>query len=119
MGTTEVSVLLPKYGAGPHGIGDPDDKSLRKVELDVLIPQIVRDRTREEKCVPEVEEFKKCCKEHKFGMIFTCRENNKKLQKCLERWYHDTQFFEECKQIYLDQRSEYRRTKNQQATKPK
>ncbi|KAF7395611.1 hypothetical protein HZH68_009661 [Vespula germanica] len=103
-------ILPPKYGAGPHGIGDPDDKTLRKVEIDVLIPQIIRDKTKKEKCVPEVEEFTKCCKENNFMMIFKCRKENNKLKGCLEKWFYDKDFQEECKQIYLQERSEYRRT---------
>lgn len=35
--------------------GDPDDKHLRKVEKDVLIPQRMRDKAKTEKCVAEVE----------------------------------------------------------------
>lgn len=31
-------------------LGDPDDKSLRKVELEVSIPGIVRERAHREKC---------------------------------------------------------------------
>ncbi|KAK2575017.1 hypothetical protein KPH14_008764 [Odynerus spinipes] len=108
--TDVAKAIPPKYGAGPHGIGDPDDKTLRKVELNVLIPQIIRDRTREEKCIPEVKEFTECCKENKFLMVFNCRAQNNKLQKCSERWYNDKEFQEECKQIYLQRRSEYRRT---------
>lgn len=36
-------------------LGDPNDKRLRKVEKDVLIPQKMRDKAREEKCVKEVQ----------------------------------------------------------------
>lgn len=35
--------------------GDPDDKTLRKVEIDVMIPKKMRDRTRDEKCTEEVK----------------------------------------------------------------
>lgn len=34
--------------------GDPDDKHLRNVEKDVLIPQLMRDKAKQEKCVEEV-----------------------------------------------------------------
>ena len=37
-----------------YNTGDPDDRYLRKVEKDILIAKKVRDRTREEKCIPEV-----------------------------------------------------------------
>jgi COX assembly protein 1 len=34
--------------------GDPLDRSLRKVEIDILIPKIMRDKARDEKCSEEV-----------------------------------------------------------------
>lgn len=34
--------------------GDPEDTFLRKVETEVLIPKIVRERSRKEKCIEEV-----------------------------------------------------------------
>ncbi|CAL7946998.1 unnamed protein product [Xylocopa violacea] len=95
---------------GPHNLGDPDDKSLRKVEKDVLIPQIMRDKAREQKCVAEVAEFTECCKDSNIMMPFKCKQQNKALIDCLTRWYNDAGFREECTQEYLDARSEYRRT---------
>ena len=35
-------------------LGDPDDKSLRKVEIEVCIPGIIRERAHREKCQPYV-----------------------------------------------------------------
>lgn len=43
-------------------------------------------------------------------MTFKCKPQTNVLKECMGRWFHDEQFNEECKQIYLDQRSEYRRT---------
>lgn len=34
-------------------LGDPDDTFLRKVEKDILIPKILRERSRKEKCFEE------------------------------------------------------------------
>lgn len=90
--------------------GDPDDKTLRTNEIKVLIPQIVRERARKEKCTAEVAEFEKCCKATGLMMAFKCRPQTAILKECMGRWYYDDAFFEECKQVYLDQRSEYRRT---------
>ncbi|XP_015599334.1 COX assembly mitochondrial protein homolog [Cephus cinctus] len=107
---TRYGVLSPKFGGGPHGIGDPNDKFLRKVEMEVLIPKKMRDRAREEKCVEEVKNFTECCKESSVFMVFKCRKENTALKGCLERWYTDENFKEECKEQYLQERSEYRRT---------
>lgn len=40
---------------GPHGVGDPDDRTLRKTEKNVLIPQLRRKIVREEKCSKDIE----------------------------------------------------------------
>ncbi|CAB0043933.1 unnamed protein product [Trichogramma brassicae] len=106
----QSTVLSSKLSAGPHGLGDPDDLSLRKVERDILIPKIVRERSRKEKCVPEVEAFTQCCKDSNVFMVLTCRKQNSELKDCLARWFQDKNFYNECKDQYLKQRSEYRRT---------
>lgn len=90
--------------------GDPDNKSLRRVEIQVLIPKIMRERTKTEKCVPEVTEFEKCCKATGISMVVKCRKENDALQECSAKWFKDDKFREECTQIYLERRSEYRRT---------
>lgn len=76
----------------------------------MLIPQIVRERARKVKCTDIVAEFEQCCKETGLMMAFKCRPQTAKLKDCMARWYNDDKFVDECKQIYLDQRSEYRRT---------
>nr|XP_053649012.1 COX assembly mitochondrial protein homolog [Cherax quadricarinatus] len=77
---------------GPHGLGDPDDKSLRKVEIEVCIPKKMRDIARSEKCATEVEEFTKCCKDSSFSMVVKCRPQNTALWDCLTKWYNDEGF---------------------------
>ncbi|XP_076627038.1 COX assembly mitochondrial protein homolog [Colletes latitarsis] len=109
-GNVKYTVLSTKLGGGPHNLGDPNDKSLRKVEKDVLIPQKMRTRAREEKCIPEVKEFSKCCKDASFAMVFKCRKETADLKACLTKWYTNEQFREECTQEYLHERSEFRRT---------
>lgn len=107
MTKTEMSV---PWRGGPHDLGDPDDKHLRKVEKDVLIPQIMRDRAKAEKCVQEVAEFTECCKNSYVLMPFMCKAQNNALVNCLSKWYNDPTFQEECTEQYLNERSEYRRT---------
>lgn len=95
---------------GPHGLGDPNDVTLRRVEVEVMIPKVMRERTKAEKCVPEVKAFEACCKDSGLMMWYTCRAQNNNLKDCMIRWYSDEGFKEECKQIYLAERSEFRRT---------
>ncbi|KAK3885800.1 hypothetical protein Pcinc_010017 [Petrolisthes cinctipes] len=99
-----------KNRGGPHGLGDPDDKSLRKVESNVLVPKKMREIARIEKCTKEVEEFTKCCKESSYAMVVTCRPQNTDLWDCMGKWFKDEEFRERCTQEYLVERTEYRRT---------
>ncbi|GJQ82227.1 hypothetical protein Trydic_g19429 [Trypoxylus dichotomus] len=108
--TVTTGVLPTKLGGGPHGLGDPSDTSLRKVEVEVMIPKKMREIAKEEKCAEEVKKFTECCKDSSILMVVKCREQNNALKECLTHWYQDESFKERCKQEYLKERSEYRRT---------
>ncbi|XP_053694998.1 COX assembly mitochondrial protein homolog [Sabethes cyaneus] len=95
---------------GPHGLGDPNDKRLRKVEVEVLIPKIMRERAKTEKCLEEVQYFETCCKDAGILMPMKCQTENKALKACYLKWYNDEHFKAECREIYLEERAEYRRT---------
>lgn len=70
----------------------------------------MRDRAKADHCKKEVGEFESCCKANSIAMVITCRNENSTLRSCLEKWYKNDAFKEECKQIYLQERSDYRRT---------
>ncbi|KAF7273281.1 COX assembly mitochondrial protein homolog isoform X2 [Rhynchophorus ferrugineus] len=89
---TKSTVLSSKLGGGPHGVGDPNDKSLRRVELD------------------EVADFTQCCKNNNLLMVVKCRAENSKLKDCLTKWYNDEAFKEHCKNLYLEERTQFRST---------
>lgn len=91
-------------------IGDPDDKSLRKVEKEVLIPKIMRERAKTEKCVDLVKLFGACCDASGISMVIKCRKENSAMRDCYEKWYTNDSFIKECTDIYLAERAEYRRT---------
>ncbi|GAB6019190.1 hypothetical protein CHUAL_000809 [Chamberlinius hualienensis] len=103
-------VLPTKYSAGPHGLGDPEDRTLRKVEDEILVPRKMRDKAKNEKCVAEVAEFNRCCKAAGLSMVYKCRKENDDLKNCLTRWYQDEDFKKICQEEYLNERSEFRRT---------
>ncbi|XP_055329150.1 COX assembly mitochondrial protein homolog [Paramacrobiotus metropolitanus] len=102
--------VLQKGAGGPMGYGDPDDKTLRKVEKDVMVPMIIRDRTRLEKCREYYDAFRACGKAAGLGIVFRCRNENKDMVRCFNKWYHDPEFVEECTQEYLEKRAEFRKT---------
>lgn len=90
--------------------GDPNDQTLRVVEKEVLIPKMMRERARKEKCVDQVREFNSCSKENGVMLVFRCRKENSEMQECYKRWYLDENFKKECTEMYLAERAEYRRT---------
>lgn len=90
--------------------GDPNDQSLRKVEKDVLIPKIMRDRAKHIHCKEQVKAFEECCKDQGLLMVVSCQAQNSALKDCLTQWYQNEDFKEECKAIYLRNRTQYRLT---------
>ncbi|KAM9805615.1 COX assembly mitochondrial protein homolog isoform 2-T2 [Syngnathus typhle] len=82
---------------------------LRHVETDVLIPKMMREKAKE-RCADRVEAFNHCCKDSGFFMVFKCREENAALKDCLTRHYKDPDFFQTCKQEYIQEKMEFERT---------
>ena len=83
---------------------------MRKVEENVLIPQIMRRIAKVEYCSQEVDTFNQCCKRERFMFSFRCQEENQIQQDCLLGWYKNEEFRQRCTKIYLDERAEFRRT---------
>lgn len=79
-------------------------------ERKVLIPELMRKRARALKCVPEVKDFEACVKESGLLMPFKCKAVTDKYKDCMAHWFYDESFITECTQVYLNERSEYRRT---------
>nr|XP_055067619.1 COX assembly mitochondrial protein homolog [Misgurnus anguillicaudatus] len=86
-----------------------DEPHLRHVELDVLIPKKMREKAKE-RCAQHVNAFTVCCKDSGILMPFKCREENAALKECLIRHYQDPEFFQECKQEYIQEKLEYQQT---------
>lgn len=70
----------------------------------------MRDKAKELKCGKEVQKFSECCANSGFSMVFSCRAENSILKDCLSRWYADEDFKNMCKEEYLAERAEYRKT---------
>ncbi|KAL5013442.1 hypothetical protein ScPMuIL_007712 [Solemya velum] len=102
-------VLRGGLGGGPHGLGDPDDLSLRRVESEIMIPQKMKAKAKK-LCHVEIIAFGVCGKDNGFLLPFKCRKEAKQLEICLSGWYENEQFKEECKREYLEERAFYRRT---------
>ncbi|XP_045137700.1 COX assembly mitochondrial protein homolog isoform X2 [Portunus trituberculatus] len=106
----EEEAKIFRNAGGPHGLGDPEDRSLRKVEREVCIPKKMRDIARQEKCTAEVEDFTQCCKASGLAMVMLCSQQNSTLKACLTKWYQDEEFKKRCTEEFLAERREFRRT---------
>lgn len=77
----------------------------------------MREKAKKEKCIKEVAEFEKCCKESSVLMVAKCRDENSALKGCLTGWYQNDEFKKVCTEEYIKERSEYRRTGIRKPTK--
>ena len=104
------------------GLGDPSDRTLRKVEIEVLIPKLVRERckTEPDKCALVKADFDKCCLDSGgISMVYKCREENRLFQECMNKWFNDQTFIDECREQYLAKRAQFRTTGEKQRPKRK
>ncbi|ESN91938.1 hypothetical protein HELRODRAFT_90227, partial [Helobdella robusta] len=90
-------------------LGDPDDRSLRRVEVDVVIPKMMKDEVKKF-CDVEVKAFVDCSKQYGLLLPLMCRQQNKEMQKCTMKWYQDEEYRKVVTERYLQERSEFRRT---------
>ena len=74
------------------------------------MPKIMREQAEKTKCVLEVGAFENCYKEHPLAFVALCRNENDLMKSCMTRWYQDEGFKRHCAEIYLKDRSEFRRT---------
>ncbi|EDV20363.1 COX assembly mitochondrial protein-like protein [Trichoplax sp. H2] len=88
---------------------DSEDRSLRHVEENVLIPQIIRKRAAK-LCNVQAQKFFDCCKGRTVSAAWACRAEVKMMNDCLAKYYTDPAFFEECKESYLAERAHFRKT---------
>lgn len=103
------TVLPDRMGGGPMGLGDPDDKTLRKVEQEVVIPKLMKEKAKK-LCHEEVKAFNECGKLNGLLLPFKCRKENRAMQDCTIRWYQTPKFVEDVTNQFLEDRADYRRT---------
>ncbi|MCP9257396.1 Ribosomal protein L24e [Dirofilaria immitis] len=83
--------------------GDPNDRTLRRLEADVLIPERMNERVQKVECRVLLESLTRCLK-NKGSFI-----GLKKCQEELGR-FNDPWFRQKITDEYIKERSEYRRT---------
>ncbi|KAH3709060.1 COX assembly mitochondrial protein homolog [Dreissena polymorpha] len=103
------TVLNPRMTAGPKGLGDPDDRFIRKVEEEIIYKRM-RERS-ELLCQAFKDDFDACMKKTpNMTFAWKCRPMIRALRTCQNQWFNRPEFEEEAKEEYLQQRAEYRRT---------
>lgn len=102
--------LFPSHMyTGPLKLGDPNYRELSNMEKDPLIPQRMRDVSRE-LCPDEVHEFMECGKKVGLKSFYQCQGEKDQMVKCIAKWQENSQFKEAIIQEYLNERSHYRQT---------
>lgn len=97
------------WSGGPWGVGDPEDKSLRRVEKDVLIPKLVR-KLAHAQCKAETMAFNECGKNAGLRVAFDCRDALKAMEECVIPKAMSKQLYKQAKKQYLEERTRYRET---------
>jgi len=106
----ETYGVLPNHmGGGPHGLGDPDDRTLRKVESDVLIPKQMK-KEAHMICSDYVKAFSECGKKEGYWSVINCRKEVNEMNKCVGDEFSKPELRRRCTEAYLERRSEFRRT---------
>ncbi|KAI0983877.1 hypothetical protein GJ496_007691 [Pomphorhynchus laevis] len=96
------------YTGGPLGHGDPNDRHIRKVEDAVFVAWIVRERSHRELCADSVKAFGECGAKQGIKAMFMCQPELREMNKCIKEAYKNKQFINECREIYIRDRSRYR-----------
>ncbi|VDN26922.1 unnamed protein product [Gongylonema pulchrum] len=117
--------------SGPYGVGDPNDRSLRRLEADVLIPNRMDERVRKVECRETLAELTRCLKKEgevvglrkcqpELARYDECRLANyqKYLPECFMESlilvplfrFNDPWFRQKITDEYVKERAEFRRT---------
>ncbi|XP_064383132.1 COX assembly mitochondrial protein homolog [Halichondria panicea] len=91
-------------------------QSLRHVEKDVLIPKKMRAKAMV-LCQDLVKEFEDCIRGRTVSAVWHCRKENSNMQNCVAKYYKNDEFYEQCKQEYLEEKKKFEETGERQNMK--
>ncbi|KAF6770907.1 hypothetical protein AHF37_10321 [Paragonimus kellicotti] len=106
----EFAVLPSEEISGPLGLGEPDSVELNAVERETLIPALMNDYLRSNRCREVWDRWSDCRQHYRWTAALFCRDLFFNALNCNKNYTLDPAFYEEMKQLYLHMRSEYRRT---------
>mmetsp|Transcript_10362 Transcript_10362/g.26546 ORF Transcript_10362/g.26546 Transcript_10362/m.26546 type:complete len:129 (+) Transcript_10362:314-700(+) len=67
------------------------EEGLRKVEVDVVIPKMMK-KEAIRRCDSAVKAFTECCRGRTISIVWACSEINKQLDECLRKTMTDADF---------------------------
>uniref|UniRef100_A0A0N4Z8N4 COX assembly mitochondrial protein n=1 Tax=Parastrongyloides trichosuri TaxID=131310 RepID=A0A0N4Z8N4_PARTI len=104
--------ILPHYfSSGPHGLGDPEDRTLRRIEADVVIPNRMNKQIEKVECNLEYMDLISCLrKDGAVKGLNSCQPILEIYNKCKSKFFHDIDFRSRITDEYLEERAEARRS---------
>uniref|UniRef100_A0A1I8ATE5 COX assembly mitochondrial protein n=1 Tax=Steinernema glaseri TaxID=37863 RepID=A0A1I8ATE5_9BILA len=104
--------IMPHYSSsGPYSMGDPEDRSLRRIEADVIIPNRMNKQIEQVDCKDTRMSLIECLREHGAVKGFKqCKAQLAVFNECKAERFHDIAFRQKMTDDYLAERSEARRT---------
>ncbi|KAK6629677.1 hypothetical protein RUM43_003495 [Polyplax serrata] len=112
MTEAEVKTQKPSHvvaRGGPHGLGRPEDKRLRQVERNIVIPNRLKEEATK-KCANPVRKFLQCVEATGLLVVVKCREEHRLKDLCIAKWMNDESLQKEVTDKYLEERTYYRAT---------
>uniref|UniRef100_A0AC35U8V3 COX assembly mitochondrial protein n=1 Tax=Rhabditophanes sp. KR3021 TaxID=114890 RepID=A0AC35U8V3_9BILA len=99
--------ILPHYfSSGPHGLGDPEDRTLRRIEADVIIPNRMNSQIERVECNVQYLDLVACLrKDGGFKGLNTCKPVLEMFNKCKAKYFRDLNFRSEVTDGYLKERA--------------
>eukprot|EP00729_Bicosta_minor_P006715 gene6715-35341_t len=94
----------PKRLEDAHPV-DAKKEGLRRVEIDVLIPKMMK-ASAQTACDDQVRAFNECCKGRIVSMVWACRDIHANLDACIREHLTDADFNRE-KELFVRKRNEH------------
>ncbi|KAH7720706.1 Protein F01F1.2 [Aphelenchoides avenae] len=104
--------MLPEQAAsGPKGLGDPEDKTLRKMEADTLIPKMMNHEVEDKLCREQFMALADCLlREGQPYGLWRCRKPRDVYNDCKVAMFADPAFRQRKTEEYLAKRTKSRET---------
>ncbi|KAE9550156.1 hypothetical protein FO519_006643 [Halicephalobus sp. NKZ332] len=105
------TIMSDRFIGGPHGLGDPEDRTLRRVEADVVVPNKMNQKIEKELCNDYYMKLVSCMRQEGGAAgLYKCVPERDLLNDCKKKYFLDPKFRQQMTEEYLNERAEVRRT---------